>query len=140
MSKIAVVYWSSTGNTETMARAVAEGAKAAGADVSTFEAGNFSADMIDEFQSFAFGCPAMGDEVLEETEFEPLFAECEGKLAGKKIGLFGSYGWGDGQWMREWKERCREHKMDLAEEGVICQEEPNEEALEKCRELGRTLG
>ena len=94
MSKVAVVYWSSTGNTESMANAVAEGAKAAGAEVTTFETSDFSADKVDEFDAIAFGCPAMGDEVLEEDEFEPMFSSCEAKLSGKKLGLFGSYGWG----------------------------------------------
>ena len=93
MSKVAVVYWSSTGNTEAMANAVAEGAKAAGAEVISFESADFSADKVDEFDAIAFGCPAMGDEVLEEDEFEPMFNSCETKLSGKKVGLFGSYGW-----------------------------------------------
>lgn len=139
MSKVAVVYWSSSGNTEAMANAVAEGAKAAGADVSVFETGDFSADKIADFDALAFGCPAMGDEVLEETEFEPLFSECEDKLEGKKAALFGSYGWGDGQWMREWEERCKDHKIQLAAESVICQEEPDEDGVEKCRALGKAL-
>ena len=103
MSKVAVVYWSSTGNTEMMAKAVAEGAKTAGADVTLMETSEFSAAQVDAFDAIAFGCPAMGDEVLEETEFEPMFEECEEKLAGKAVGLFGSYGWGDGQWMRDWE-------------------------------------
>ena len=87
MSKVAVVYWSSTGNTEAMANAVAEGAKAAGAEVISFESADFSADKVDEFDAIAFGCPAMGDEVLEEDEFEPMFNSCETKLSGKKVGL-----------------------------------------------------
>lgn len=139
MSKIAVVYWSGSGNTEAMANAVAEGARSAGAEVSVFETGDFSSDKIDEFDAFAFGCPAMGDEVLEESEFEPMFAECEGKLKGKKAALFGSYGWGDGQWMRDWKERCREHKIELTAESVTCQEEPDDEVQEKCRIIGKAL-
>ena len=96
MSKVAVVYWSSTGNTEAMANAVAEGAKAAGAEVISFESADFSADKVDEFDAIAFGCPAMGDEVLEDTEFEPMFDGCKDALKGKNIALFGSYGWGDG--------------------------------------------
>lgn len=139
MSKVAVVYWSSTGNTEAMANAVSEGAKAAGAEVSMFEAGSFSADKMEQFDAFAFGCPAMGDEVLEESEFEPLFTECESKMEGKKAALFGSYGWGDGQWMRDWEERCKDHKITLASECVICQEEPDEDVLESCRTLGKAL-
>lgn len=139
MSKVAVVYWSSSGNTEAMAAAVAEGAKAAGAEVTVFETGDFSADKITDFDGFAFGCPAMGDEVLEESEFEPLFTECENRLEGKKTVLFGSYGWGDGQWMRDWEERCQGHGIRLVSESVICQEEPDEEGLEQCRSLGAAV-
>lgn len=139
MSKVAVVYWSSSGNTEAMAAAVAEGAKAAGAEVTVFETGDFSADKITDFDGFAFGCPAMGDEVLEESEFEPLFTECESRLEGKKTVLFGSYGWGDGQWMRDWEERCQGHGIRLVSESVICQEEPDEEGLEQCRSLGAAV-
>ena len=139
MRKIAVVYWSSTGNTEAMANAVAEGAKAAGAEVSVFEAAEFSAEKTDDFEAVAFGCPAMGDEVLEETEFEPMFEACEAKLAGKRIVLFGYYGWGDGQWMQDWEERCRNHKAELVADSVICEEMPDDEGLEKCRALGKAL-
>ena len=104
--KTAVVYWSGTGNTEAMAGSVAEGAKSAGAEVSVFTAADFSADMVDQFDSIAFGCPSMGSEQLEDSEFEPMFNACEAKLSGKKVGLFGSYGWGDGEWMRNWEEQC----------------------------------
>lgn len=139
MSKIAVVYWSGTGNTEAMANAVAEGAQAAGADVAVFEAAGFSASQVDEFDGIAFGCPAMGAEVLEESEFEPMFEECEGKLAGKKVGIFGSYGWGDGEWMRNWEDRCKANGMNLVSDGVMCNESPDDEALEACAALGKAL-
>lgn len=139
MSKIAVVYWSGTGNTEAMANAVAEGAKAAGAEVTMFGASDFSAGQIDAFDGFAFGCPAMGAEVLEGAEFEPMFTECESKLAGKKVGIFGSYGWGDGEWMRDWEERCKTNGLDLVSEGVMCMEAPDVEAEENCRALGKAL-
>ncbi|HAY73190.1 MAG TPA: flavodoxin, partial [Ruminococcaceae bacterium] len=94
MSKIAVVYWSGTGNTEAMAQAVADGAKEKGADVSVMTASEFDAGMMDDFDAIAFGCPSMGVEQLEDSEFEPMFSDCEAKLGGKKIALFGSYGWG----------------------------------------------
>ncbi|MEE1196305.1 MAG: flavodoxin [Lachnospiraceae bacterium] len=139
MSKTAVVFWSSTGNTEDMAKAVAEGAKNAGAEVTLFETSDFSADKVEEFDAIAFGCPAMGDEVLEETEFEPMFAACEDKLAGKKVALFGSYGWGDGAWMRDWEERCKEKNIELVAESVICMEAPDDEAVENCKALGEKL-
>ena len=99
MSKVAVVYWSGTGNTEIMAQKVFDGAKAAGAEAEIYQAADFSPEMMDRFDAVAFGCPSMGNEQLEESEFEPMFTACEPRLAGKKIALFGSYGWGDGEWM-----------------------------------------
>lgn len=139
MSKIAVVFWSSTGNTEAMANAVADGAKNAGCDVTVFTASEFSADKMDEFDGIAFGCPAMGAEVLEEDEFEPMFTACEPKLSGKKIALFGSYGWGDGEWMADWTERCKNAGASLAAESVICVEEPDAEGTDACIALGKAL-
>ncbi|MDO4312169.1 MAG: flavodoxin [Eubacteriales bacterium] len=139
MSKIAVVYWSSTGNTETMATKVEEGAKAAGAEVSVFTADAFSASKMDEFDAVAFGCPAMGNEVLEESEFEPMFSECEAKLKDKKIALFGSYGWGDGEWMRNWEDTCKAAGAVLVHESVMCNEAPDDDGEEQCRELGKAL-
>ena len=139
MSKVAVVYWSGTGNTEAMAQQVAEGAKSVGADVALFTASEFNAQKIDEFDAVAFGCPSMGAEQLEESEFEPMFAECEPKLSGKKIALFGSYGWGDGEWMRAWEETCRSDGANLTCECVICNEAPDKETNAACVALGRSL-
>lgn len=139
MSKIAVVFWSGTGNTEAMADAVAEGAKGAGAEVSLFNVTDFSADKVDEFDAIAFGCPAMGAETLEDSEFEPVFNECEPKLNGKKIALFGSYGWGDGEWMRTWEETCNSAGAVLTAESVICNDAPDDEATANCNALGAAL-
>ena len=139
MSKVAVVYWSSTGNTQTMAEAVAEGAKEKGAEVSLIEAGSFDAAQAADYDAFAFGCPAMGDEVLEEDEFEPMFASVEGELAGKKVALFGSYGWGDGQWMRDWEDRCKGNGIALAADSVIANDAPDDEAVAFCKALGAAL-
>lgn len=139
MSKVTVVYWSSTGNTEAMANAVAEGAKAAGAEVISFESADFSADKVDEFDAIAFGCPAMGDEVLEEDEFEPMFDGCKAELKDKKIALFGSYGWGDGEWMRNWEKSCKEAGAVLATESVICNDMPDDAGVANCKELGAAL-
>ena len=139
MSKIAIVYWSSTGNTEAMANAVAEGAKNAGADVTLYTATEFTASMVDDFDAIAFGCPSMGAEQLEESEFEPMFTDCESKLSGKKIALFGSYGWGDGEWMRNWEDTCRNDGAVLACESVICLETPDDDAEADCRSLGAAL-
>ena len=139
MSKIAVVYWSGTGNTKAMAVAVEEGAKGKGAEVSVLETSEFTSKQAGDFDGIAFGCPAMGDEVLEESEFDPMFTEVEKALSGKKIALFGSYGWGDGQWMRDWEDRCRAAGAELVSDSVISNDAPGDEETEKCRELGATL-
>lgn len=139
MSKIAVVYWSGTGNTEAMAASVAEGAKGAGADVTLLTAPEFDESMMDNFDAVAFGCPSMGSEELEESEFAPMFDGCESKLSGKKIALFGSYGWGDGEWMRNWEERCLVAGAVLACDSVICNEAPDDEATAACQNLGAAL-
>ena len=139
MSKVAVVYWSGTGNTEEMAAAVVSGAKDAGADVSLFTSAEFTADMMDNFDAIAFGCPSMGAEELEETEFAPMFDECEKKLAGKKIVLFGSYGWGDGEWMRNWEEDAKAAGVNLAADVLIANEAPDDDAVESCKALGAAI-
>ena len=139
MTKTAIVYWSGTGNTAAMAHFVAEGAKSAGADVSVFTADEFSADKINAFDSLAFGCPSMGCEQLEESEFEPMFDSCKSSLKGKNIALFGSYGWGDGEWMRAWESDCDSAGVNLVCESVICTEPPDDAALEACRALGKAL-
>lgn len=132
--KTAVIYWSGTGNTEAMANAVAEGAGVEALSVSIFSGS------IDEYDAIAFGCPAMGSEVLEESEFEPYFSAIESKLSGKKVALFGSYGWGDGEWMRSWEDRVKEDGAILVNgEGVIANEAPSDDDLEKCKALGKAL-
>ncbi len=139
MSKIAVVYWSGTGNTEAMASAVADGAKAAGAEVEQFTAADFSAAQLGNYDAVAFGCPSMGSEELEDSEFAPMFESCESALSGKKIALFGSYGWGDGEWMRNWAETCKNDGAVLVADPVICNDAPDEEATEACKALGTAL-
>jgi flavodoxin short chain len=139
MSKVAVVYWSGTGNTQAMAAQVKKGAEDAGAETSLFTPEDFAPDMLDSFSAVAFGCPSMGAEDLEETEFEPMFLNCKAKLRGKKIALFGSYGWGDGEWMRNWEEDCRQNGAYLVCDCVICNETPDSVADEACRALGAAL-
>lgn len=139
MSKVAVVYWSGTGNTEAMAAAVAEGAREKGAEVSLLTSAEFNGDMVGDFDAIAFGCPSMGDEVLEESEFEPMFDTCKPKLGGKKIALFGSYGWGDGEWMRNWEETCVRDGAVFAHESVICNDAPDADAEAACVALGASL-
>ncbi len=132
--KTVVVYWSSTGNTEAMAKAIAEGA-----GVEPVAVSDFSGD-IKEYDSLAFGCPAMGDELLEESEFEPFFASVEGDLSGKKVVLFGSYGWGDGQWMRDWQERTKNAGAEIiGGEGYIVNDAPSDEDIENLVKLGKEL-
>ena len=139
MSKIAVVYWSGTGNTEAMANAVLEGVKEAGAEGELLNCGEFDAAKVADYDAIAFGCPSMGAEQLEEDEFEPMFTACETKLSGKKIALFGSYGWGDGEWMRNWDETCRNDGAVMACDFVICNDAPDEDAKAACEELGKAL-
>ena len=134
MNKVAVVYWSGTGNTQAMAEAVAN---AAGAELFTADA--FSGEKMDAYDAVGFGCPSMGSEQLEESEFEPMFEGCKSHLNGKKVALFGSYGWGDGEWMRNWEAECLSLGANMVCECVICQETPDEEALAACEALGRAL-
>ena len=139
MSKISVVYWSQTGNTEAMANAVVDGAKEKGADVTLYECADFRPELVADYDAIAFGCPAMGDEVLEEDEFEPMFDGCKDALKDKKIALFGSYGWGDGEWMRNWESVCHEAGANLICDFVIANEAPDDEAVEACKAMGAAL-
>lgn len=141
MSKIAVVYWSSTGNTQLMAEKITEGIKKTGADVDLMEVSATFADALDDYDKVAFGCPAMGDEELEEGEFAPYFDEAEQKISGKKVALFGSYDWGDGEWMRLWQERVKKAGADLFKgEGLIVNNTPEGETLEECETFGEGFG
>ena len=122
-----------------MAKLVAEGAREAGAETEIFTADAFDGKMLDQYDGAAFGCPSMGSEELEDSVFEPMFAGCEPKLKGKKIALFGSYGWGDGEWMRTWEETCVSDGAVLACDAVICNEAPDDAGLDACRALGAAL-
>ena len=139
MKKPAVIYWSGTGTTEAMANAVAEGMREAGAECAVWTPADVGADAVKELDAAALGCPAMGAEELEETEFAPMFDAVKSALAGKSVGLFGSYGWGDGEWMRTWEDTCRSDGAVLACESVICCEAPEDDALAQCKKLGATL-
>lgn len=140
METVKIVFWSQGGNTAAMAAAVAEGVQEAGSKAEIINVSDASAVDLQSMKGFALGCPAMGAEVLEEMEMEPFMCELEGSLAGKSVGLFGSYGWGDGQWMRDWEERCKAAGAAVVGgEGVICQETPDDDAIASCRALGRAL-
>ena len=139
MGKVAVVFWSGTGNTEAMAKAVEEGIKGAGAEAVVVAPSAFDASKVDEFDAIAFGCPAMGDEVLEEGEFDPMFTGIESSLSGKKIALFGSYGWGDGEWMRNWEDRCKAAGANLVCDSVTVNDAPDADGVASCKNLGAAL-
>ena len=139
MSEIKVIYWSQSGNTMSMANAVAEGIKEAGKEAAVLEVSAVTAADLNDETVFALGCPAMGAENLEESEFEPMFTEVEGSLSGKKIALFGSYGWGSGEWMADWEERSKAAGAVLVTDSVICQEAPDDDAVENCKKLGAAL-
>ena len=139
MDKIIVAYWSQTGNTEEMAKAVGQGIEKAGKTAEVAEISRVSLEDLKAATAFALGCPSMGDEVLEESEMEPFVAEVEKFSAGKDIALFGSYGWGDGEWMRNWESTCKEDGAVMPHELVICTEAPDDEAQAACEELGKAL-
>ena len=139
MSKIAVVFWSGTGNTESIANAVADGAKEKGAEVEIIAAADFSADAVANYDGIAFGCPAMGAEVLEEDEFQPMWDAVKGSLGGKKVVLFGSYGWGDGEWLRNWEEDAKSAGVSLSAESLMVNEAPDDDAIAKAKDLGAAI-
>ncbi len=138
MSKTAIIYWSGTGNTEAMAQAVLDGAKEVNSETKLFNVSEITADEAAGYDTLILGCPAMGAEVLEEGEFEPFFTELEGSLSAKNVALFGSYGWGDGEWMRSWEERVNAAGAKLVCESVIANDAPDDEAVINCNALGKT--
>ena len=139
MSKINIVFWTQGGNTQMMAEAIADGVREAGKEADVVFVSSITPDALKDEPVFALGCPAMGAEVLEEAEMEPFVAEVEGFAAGKKIALFGSYGWGDGEWMRNWDETCRNDGAVMACDFVICNDAPDDDAKAACEELGKAL-
>ncbi len=135
MSKVAVVYWSGTGNTEIMANCIAEGAKSKGAEVDVMTSANFKKDMVAGYDAIALGCPSMGAEVLEEDEFQPMWDDIKDSLADKNVLLFGSYGWGDGEWMRNWEAETTAKTVQTH----MCNETPDDAAQAECKEVGEKL-
>ncbi len=138
MSKTAIIYWSGTGNTAAMADAILEGAKTANPDTAYFTVSEISPESAAEYDTLILGCPAMGAEVLEEEEFEPFFSGLESKISGKNVALFGSYGWGDGEWMRNWEQRVKDAGANLVgDAGLTLNDAPDDAGLDECRELGK---
>lgn len=138
MSKVAIVYWSGTGNTEAMAELVAQGVTSKGSEATLIQAADFSPDRLDEFDAFAFGCPAMGDEELEDTEFQPMYDEVEPLLPGRKVVLFGSYDWNEGEWMELWRQRAADAGVEVID-SVIAKDYPDDDASAECINLGAEL-
>jgi flavodoxin short chain len=137
--KINIIYWSGTGNTASMATLISEGAAEIGADVQLI---NVSLDDISDALNaniIALGCPSMGSEILEEDEFEPFICSIESSLKGKKIALFGSYGWGDGQWMRDWSDRMEKAGAIIVSPALIVNSAPGDDSEQLCRQLGVDL-
>jgi flavodoxin short chain len=139
MKKLAVVFWTSTGNTELMADAIVEGAKQLSAEVVKIQASQFNMSIANEYDSIAFGCSAMGDEILDEYEFEPMFRSVLPLLNTKQFSLFGSYGWGDGEWMRRWENLCIENSAIPLQAGIIASYTPDESVLSELKQLGKNL-
>ena len=139
MSKIAVVYWSGTGNTEAMANLIADGIKEAGAEVEVATSDCFGIDDVDNYEKIVLGCPSMGDEELEDSEFEPMYSSIKPKLNGKKVALFGSYGWGECDWMRDWESDAKDAGAVLISEGLTVNETPEGDACDACKEYGKKI-
>lgn len=139
MKEVAIVYYSGTGNTAEMAQMLVSFFSDK-AQVTVFDdASIFTPDIAQKYNYIAFGCPAMGNEVLEEDVFEPMFSSLLPILENKNIILFGSYGWGNGEWMRNWEDEVREVNAILKNDGVICQEAPTEETKILLEEAGKAL-
>ena len=139
MKKVAIIYWSGTGNTEAMANGIMEGARKEEVSVSLINVGNANEEDVINADVIAFGCPSMGAEVLEESEMEPFIESIVSEVKGKNIALFGSYGWGNGEWMTDWQDRMEEYGANLLQEGLIINNEPDAEGIIKCKELGELL-
>lgn len=135
--KVNIIYWSGTGNTEAMAKLIEEGAQSTGADVSLLTIPQ--EDSALDCDVLVLGCPAMGAEVLEETVVEPYIASIEGKISGKKLALFGSYEWGDGEWMTDWTDRMEKAGAVIAAESLIVNDAPSGDDVQKCKDFGESV-
>ena len=139
MSKIAVIYWSGTGNTEAMAKAVAQGARGKGASAELLTPDAVQPSALSAYTGVALGCPAMGAEELEDSEFAPVWNACASVMKAKKVALFGSFGWGGGAWMEQWEGEAASLGISLACPSVIAENAPDDAALANCKALGEAL-
>lgn len=140
MSKVNIVYWSGTGNTEAMATMIAQGVTEAGKEAVLVPVGEANVAALQGEKAFALGCPSMGAEQLEEMQMEPFMCELEAAISGKKVVLFGSYGWGNQEWMRDWEERIAAAGATVVNgEGITVNGAPDTETEELCKDAGRAL-
>jgi len=139
MKNVVVIYWTGTGNTQTMAEGIVVGAKTAGADVKLLNVYDAKVEDVINAEAVAFGCPSMGAEVLEESEMEPFIESIAGAVKGKKIILFGSYGWGNGEWMTDWQDRMEGYGANIIVDGFIINNDPDKEGIKRCNEIGALL-
>ncbi len=140
MSKVTIIYWSGTGNTEVMAEAIASGVNEAGSTAEVVSVENASKDMVVKAKTIAFGCPSMGAEVLEEELMEPFIESLSDiDFSDKSVALFGSYDWGDGEWMRNWEEQMQGFGAKLIGSGLIIRLSPDASGVEQCKSLGSQL-
>ncbi len=139
MSKVAVIYWTSTGNTEIMANKIFEGVKESGNDVGIFTCGTFNTAIVKDYDAVVLGCPACGSEELDESEFMPMFDSIKEDLIGKKIYLFGSYGWGGGEYMKTFKEECESGGITIVGEPILSENTPDSAVEESCINFGKSI-
>ncbi len=128
-----VIYWSGMGNTKMMAEAIQEGMNQ-NYPTELYYVSEFDQD-ITQYDKIALGCPSMGAEQLEDIEFEPFFVNVESQLVNKDVLLFGSYGWGNGEWMEEWQQRCFQSGMNVVTTHIV-NETPDDTQLTEYREIG----
>ncbi len=139
MSKIAVIYYSSTGNTEIMANKISDGAKESGNEVDVFSCSEFDITSVNGYDAIILGCPACGSEELDDSEFLPMFESIKSDLTGKKVGLFGSYGWGGGEYMNVFKEECENNSITIIGEPILAENTPDSDVEEQCINFGKTI-
>ncbi|MBN1057545.1 flavodoxin [Clostridium botulinum] len=134
-----IIYWSGTGNTEAMANLIAKGIEESGIKTEMINISSANVDNLKDENIVVLGCPSMGDEELEGGEFLPFLENVQEDLKNKKVILFGSYGWGDGQWMRSWEEEMTASGVNVALEPLIVNYAPEGESGEQCIQYGREI-
>lgn len=136
MEKIAIVYFSQTGNTETMAQLIEEGIKSVGKEVEVFTISDFTTDMVEDYDLIAIGSPATGTEQLDEYEFEPWYTDIKDKLTAKPVVLFGSHDWGDGEWMRTWHQDAVDAGINVVLDPLVVNLQPMDDEADRTRDYG----